>query len=145
MNSNAKPPMDRFRATVHKVITLNRASTIIASYGAGAEPGINPRHPSADFRFRGSVREACEIRVVDYSPVSISSRRMSNKELIDMLTDPVVSERPPWAKVRWIDVSGISWDVLKVLAIKYSACSCRCSLNFIILLAYLIRYTPPCP
>lgn len=126
MNSKAiKSPKDRFRATVHKVITLNRTSTIIASHGAGAEPGINPRHPGPNFRYGASIREPCDIHVVDYSPVSISSRSMNNKDLVDMLGDPTVSQRPAWSKVRWIDVDGISWDVLKALAIKYSACFYR--------------------
>lgn len=100
---------------------MHKTTTVITSYGAGAEPGVNPRHFSADLRYRGRVRETCDIRVVDYSRFSIKSKRMSNQLFVDMMNDPQASERPSWSKVRWIDVGGISWDVLKVLALKYSA------------------------
>lgn len=102
---------------------------MITSFGAGAEPGVNARHFGADWRYRGRVRETCEIRVVDYSRVSMTSKRMSNKQFVDIMSDPQTSERPPWAKVRWIDIGGISWDVLKVLAIKYRA--------FLLMLSFL--------
>ncbi|KAE9404947.1 hypothetical protein BT96DRAFT_1015891 [Gymnopus androsaceus JB14] len=120
MAKETKTPKDRFRAAVHKVIAMHKTTTVITSYGAGAEPGVNPRHFSADLRYRGRVRETCDIRVVDYSRFSIKSKRMSNQLFVDMMNDPQASERPSWSKVRWIDVGGISWDVLKVLALKYN-------------------------
>ncbi|KIK54135.1 hypothetical protein GYMLUDRAFT_48945 [Collybiopsis luxurians FD-317 M1] len=111
-------PRDRLRAAVRKVIALNQTSRVFSYYGAGAEPGVNARHLSSDFRYNGS-REQCQIRVVDYSPVSISSRTLSNDQLINMLSDARTNEKPSWAKIRWIDVGGISWDVIKMLSIKY--------------------------
>jgi hypothetical protein len=46
--TNHARPIDRFRATVHKVIRLRRTSNIIADRGGvGAEPGIDPRRDSA--------------------------------------------------------------------------------------------------
>ncbi|KAJ3726674.1 hypothetical protein C8R42DRAFT_388719 [Lentinula raphanica] len=114
-----KTPKDRFRGIVNKVVAMNRTSKVLASVGPGAEPGVNPHRYSAELRYRGT-RQACEIQIVDYSSVSMHSRRLSNVQMIDMLSgDLQTSERPSWAKVRWIDVGGISWDVLKVLAIKY--------------------------
>ncbi|KAJ3777804.1 hypothetical protein FB446DRAFT_783971 [Lentinula raphanica] len=114
-----KTPKDRFRGIVNKVVAMNRTSKVLASVGPGAEPGVNPHRYSAELRYRGT-RQACEIQIVDYSSVSMHSRRLSNVQMIDMLGgDSQTSERPSWAKVRWIDVGGISWDVLKVLAIKY--------------------------
>ncbi|KAJ4473129.1 hypothetical protein J3R30DRAFT_3514880 [Lentinula aciculospora] len=118
MATQAKVPIHRFRAAVSKVIALNRTSTVFTFYGAGAEPGVDPRHYSAELRYRG-IKQSCEIRIVDYSAVSMKSRSITSTQLIDMFNDPQVSERPSWAKVRWIDVGGISWDVLKALAVKY--------------------------
>ncbi|KAJ3856287.1 hypothetical protein EV368DRAFT_32770 [Lentinula lateritia] len=118
MATATKTPLDHFRAAASKVIAMNRTSTMFTSLGAGAEPGVDPRHHNAELRYRG-IRQTCEIRIVDYSSVSMKSASMSNTQLVDMLNDPQVSERPSWAKVRWIDVGGISWDVLKALAIKY--------------------------
>lgn len=43
-----RTPIDKFRATVRKVIQLHRMSTAIAgSRPIGAEPGIDPRRESA--------------------------------------------------------------------------------------------------
>ncbi|GAW03527.1 magnesium -like protein [Lentinula edodes] len=118
MATATKTPLDQFRVAVSKVIAMNRTSTMFTSLGAGAEPGVDPRHYNAELRYRG-IRQPCEIRIMDYSSVSMKSGSMSNIQLVNMLNDPQVSERPSWAKVRWIDVGGISWDVLKALAIKY--------------------------
>lgn len=59
------------------------------------------------------------IEVVDYSAVRSSFGRMNNATFIDMMNDKAASEREPWVKVRWINIGGISWDVLSALAIKY--------------------------
>jgi hypothetical protein len=28
-------------------------------------------------------------------------------------------QRPQWSTVRWININGMSWDVIKAIAIKY--------------------------
>jgi Mg2+ and Co2+ transporter CorA len=40
-------------------------------------------------------------------------------EFINFLSNPRACEREPWVKVRWINVGGISWDVIRALALKY--------------------------
>ena len=50
-------PLDRFRASVRKVIRLHRTSTVIADRGGiGAEPGIDPRRDSAYLTY-GHIRQ----------------------------------------------------------------------------------------
>jgi hypothetical protein len=50
-------PIDRFRATVRKVIRLHRTSTILADRGGiGAEPGVDPRRDSA-FLSYGHIKQ----------------------------------------------------------------------------------------
>lgn len=44
---------------------------------------------------------------------------MTNRSFIEMMGHEGASEREPWVKVRWINIGGISWDVLSALAIKY--------------------------
>lgn len=44
---------------------------------------------------------------------------MTNRGFIDMLQSDGASTREPWVKVRWINIGGISWDVLSALALKY--------------------------
>lgn len=111
-------PGDRFRSTVRKVIAMRKTSSIISRRGVGAEPGVDPRRASANVAF-GHIRQQCLIEIVDYSSVRSSFGRMSNNEFIRLLADPRASEREPWAKVRWINVGGISWDVISAMALKY--------------------------
>ena len=50
-------PIDRFRASVRKVIHLHRTSTIMSdSGGVGAEPGIDPRRDSAYLTY-GQIKQ----------------------------------------------------------------------------------------
>ncbi|KAG6330165.1 hypothetical protein ID866_8925 [Astraeus odoratus] len=112
-------PINRFRGAVRKVMHLHRASTIISRYGgAGAEPGADPRRSSA-FLHYGHIRENCVITLVDYSSIRSSSGRMTNKEFVSLLNDKQAGQRENWVKVRWINVCGISWDVISALALQY--------------------------
>lgn len=86
--------------------------------GVGAEPGIDPRRESAFMNY-GHIRQKCLIEVVDYSAVRSSFGRMTNTEFVRLISDERASAREPWVKVRWINVGGISWDVISALAIKY--------------------------
>lgn len=110
----------RFRSAVHRVITMRRASTLLSTGRIGAEPGIDPRRASADMH-HGHIYQRCAIEIVDYSVTKCSVGRMTNRELVGMLGSPEASQREPWARVRWINVDGISWDVLRALAIRYGA------------------------
>jgi Mg2+ and Co2+ transporter CorA len=112
------PPIERFKASVRKVIQLHRSASIISRGGVGAEPGIDPRRSSADLTY-GHIHQECVIQIIDYSSVRSSVGKMTNREFVDMLNNPAASEREPWAKIRWINIGGISWDIISALAIKY--------------------------
>lgn len=111
-------PRVRFRAVVRKVMALHRTSSMMARGGVGAEPGADPRRASTFVRY-GHVRQQCLIEVADYSATRSSFGRMSNREFLKFLDDPGAGRREPWVKVRWINVGGVSWDVLSALALKY--------------------------
>jgi len=111
-------PGDRLRATVRKVIALHRTSAIIRRGGLGAEPGVDPRRHSAFATF-GNIRQKCLIDIIDYSSLRCSSGRMTNGEFVEFLKNRNASAPEPWVKVRWINVGGISWDVISALALKY--------------------------
>ena len=115
-------PGDRFRASVKKVMAMRKTSSIIARRGVGAEPGVDPRRASANVAF-GHIRQQCLIEIVDYSTMRSSFGRMSNNEFIKLLADANASEPEPWVKVRWINVGGISWDVISAMALKYGNAS----------------------
>jgi hypothetical protein len=111
-NSIALTPVDRFRAAVRKVIKLHRTASWIA------EPGVDPRRESTSFAY-GHIREKCVIEICDFSAVRSSFGRMTNRTFVDMMNDPTASAKEPWVKVRWINIGGISWDVLGAVGLKY--------------------------
>ncbi|KAI0658336.1 hypothetical protein C8Q70DRAFT_189962 [Cubamyces menziesii] len=111
-------PTERFRSTVRKVMAMRRTSSMMARRGIGAEPGVDPRRASAFLNY-GHIRQQCLIEVNDYSTMRTSFGRMTNAEFIRLLADSNASRREPWVRVRWINVGGISWDVISALALKY--------------------------
>lgn len=124
-SSNKPPEMTskaRFRAAAHKVMAMRHNSTPVILGRVGAEPGVDPRRESEHLAF-GHIRQECSIEVVDYSSVRIRSRQMSNSEFTQFLAEPGTNAREPWAKVRWINVGGISWDVVSSLAMAYGKSS----------------------
>ena len=112
-------PIERFRMSVRKVMHITRTSRCLIGKGPGAEPGVDVRRDSAYLNY-GHIRQSCLIEIADYSSVRSSFGRMTNQEFINFLNSPTASEPEPWVKVRWINVGGISWDVTRALALKYS-------------------------
>jgi hypothetical protein len=109
---------ERFKFNVKKVIQMNRMSTGKFKPGIGAEPGVDPRRESAFLAF-GHIREKCIIEIADYSGVNSSFGRMNNKSFSDLMLDDRACAREPWVKVRWINIGGISWDVISAVAMRY--------------------------
>lgn len=120
-------PKDRLRATVRKVIALHRTSAIIRRGGLGAEPGVDPRRHSAFATF-GNIRQKCIIDIIDYSSLRCSSGRMTNNEFVEFLKNREASAPEPWVKVRWINIGGISWDIISALALKYGTVTPVCKI-----------------
>jgi hypothetical protein len=113
-----RSPKDRFRAAVRMIIAVHRTTSNILAGRVGAEPGVDPRRHSTFAAFK-NVHRKCVIDVIDYSSIRCSIGRMTNSGFIQFLQDNRASVREPWVKVRWINVGGISWDVIGALAIKY--------------------------
>ncbi|TFY82441.1 hypothetical protein EWM64_g1576 [Hericium alpestre] len=112
-------PKERFRQSVRKIIAMRRASAMIGRGNIGAEPGIDVRRSSAYMTY-GHIRQKCVIDLVDYSPLRVSTGRMTNNEFVRYMRNPQASAREPWVRVRWINVGGISWDVVSALALTYN-------------------------
>ena len=111
-------PKGRFRAAVLKVIAVHRTSSTILRGRLGAEPGVDPHRHSTFAAYR-HVYQKCVIDVIDYSSIRCSSGRMTSSGFIQFLQTDQASAREPWVKVRWINIGGISWDVISTLALKY--------------------------
>ncbi|KAK7018173.1 magnesium-like protein [Favolaschia claudopus] len=112
------PPKDLFRAAVRRVIALHRGTRFIATRNAGAEPGVDPRRANADAEY-GEIQQKCIIEVADYSAVRCSLSRMTNQEFVDFMQETSSNPRQPWVKVRWINIGGISYDVIKAMSMVY--------------------------
>jgi Mg2+ and Co2+ transporter CorA len=100
---------------VDNVRALRRLASGSALYtgGVAAEPGLDYRTMDVE-GFNGPT----EVTVIDYS-----SRRCSTPKKMRMFEDFQAFfeyDRPKWSKVRWINVDGLNWPCIKLLASKYN-------------------------
>nr|GAT55268.1 magnesium -like protein [Mycena chlorophos] len=111
-------PVLRFRGVVRKVMAMHRGTNVITARGIGAEPGVDFRRGTAEALY-GGLRQDCVIEVADYSAVRSSFGRMTNREFVNFMSDPAASAPDSWVKVRWINIGGLSYDVIKAVSLKY--------------------------
>lgn len=117
------------KSSVKSLRRRGRAETVI--YGAaemgratgwapGQEPGIDTSDPPPYSQGDAFVVEStnydqlsqrCEITVVDYGNDGMSTIDLDNDNLAEFL------QKTPedWSDVRWINVNGLSWDVIRIL------------------------------
>lgn len=87
------------------------------SWRPGQEPGIDVSAPPEGAFGRQSLaalHAQCDITVVDFSQEDMRMYHYDNDSLCHFLDKP----RPDWAPCRWINVNGLSWDVIQMLG-KY--------------------------
>lgn len=77
----------------------------------GAEPGVDPYKTDGGRASLPKLSAACEITIVDFSQDDIEVSGLANDDLGPFLQKP----QPDWAKCRWINVNGLSWDVIATL------------------------------
>ncbi|KAG8902592.1 hypothetical protein FRB99_004332 [Tulasnella sp. 403] len=108
-------PLERFRRAGHQVIQMNRLRRAML---AGDDQGMDVRRPSILTRALSfDVRqEKCIVDVIDYTQLHEKSYRIANAELPSFLAE---SRRPSAKHVRWINVAGLSYDVVSTLALEY--------------------------
>ncbi|KAG8870555.1 hypothetical protein FRB98_001551, partial [Tulasnella sp. 332] len=118
-------PNSRFKSIVLKVIALNRMRLL-----SDEEPGVQDPSSDAAAAVYGHIKEKCSISVVDFGPTFANFVDLSTGgaealgEYIkikppDQNAYGPGAERPLWSKVRWINIGGVSWDVIKCLALRY--------------------------
>ncbi|KAJ6184286.1 hypothetical protein N7519_005587 [Penicillium mononematosum] len=83
----------------------------------GTEPGIDPTKPLPPYtsewasNIPADLQRRCQITVVDFSQHEMRQYELDN----DTLEQFLEREREPWVQCRWINVNGLSWDVIKIL------------------------------
>ncbi|CAE6424399.1 unnamed protein product [Rhizoctonia solani] len=118
INPNDKP-IDKFRTAVRLVAKMHRAQVALKDLGFGM--GGQDHQGSSLQEMYGHLNSVCKVHVWDYGPTKANPRLFENKyEFIHWLGEGEGGDkRPLWSKVRWINVSGLSWDVLQALHHRY--------------------------
>ncbi|EXJ78475.1 hypothetical protein A1O1_08875 [Capronia coronata CBS 617.96] len=87
-------------------------------WAPGLEPGIDTSKPAPPYSEgpqeplpHESLKQRCEITVVDFSSDQVSTYDLDNDNIEEFLQ----AAPAPWADVRWINVNGLSWDVIRLL------------------------------
>lgn len=80
----------------------------------GSEPGYDPTLPDGGHASMPMLSAPCTITVVDFSLDDMVKRHFDNQAFIDFLEQP----QEPWVKCRWINVNGLSWDVIQAVGNK---------------------------
>jgi Mg2+ and Co2+ transporter CorA len=127
-----RTPTIQSRGTTKSLRKRGRADSMAIPYGAtemgrtsgwepGQEPGIDTSDPAPPYSHGNTtgggsssheqVNQPCEITVVDYSQDQIEISDLDNGNLEEFLNRP----KEDWPIVRWINVNGLSWDVIRLL------------------------------
>ena len=85
----------------------------------GLEPGVDPSDPAPHYNHSSRLDELhaealnthCEITIVDFSQDNMEMHEIDNDELQDFLSKP----KGEWVTCRWININGLSWDVIRIL------------------------------
>jgi hypothetical protein len=80
--------------------------------GVAAEPGLDYRHMDVE-----GFDVMAEVTVTDYCAERCFVRKMTFYSEIDEFFE---HDRPEWSKVRWINVDGLNWDCIRLLATKFN-------------------------
>ncbi|KAM0748844.1 hypothetical protein T439DRAFT_327347 [Meredithblackwellia eburnea MCA 4105] len=95
----------------HRVINHSQKQGWDLLSGKTREPGIDPRWVEMPDLKRNVV-----VQGVDLSREDARYHVLTNDEVAGFLAKP----RPEWAKVRWLHVNGLSWDVIKPISLHYN-------------------------
>lgn len=101
-------------ATVKTFQSTKTAAAARPQWGPGQEPGLDPSKPNGGRNQSPMLHEVCQITVVDFSEDDMEMHDFDNEGLINFIQKPQES----WIKCRWINVNGLSWDVIQALG-KY--------------------------
>ncbi|EPE06926.1 hypothetical protein F503_03353 [Ophiostoma piceae UAMH 11346] len=77
----------------------------------GSEPGIDTSKPDGGRETLAQLKAPSDITVVDFSQAQMSTTTLNNATLADFLAKP----KAAGIKCRWINVNGLSWDVIQML------------------------------
>jgi hypothetical protein len=114
-NQNAAPILKRRQTRSSTIQTFRAidAYPIRPNWHPGQEPGLDPSKPNGGRAQEPTLHTECEITVADYSEDDMVMHYLDNNTLPDWLEKH--GKREEWVKCRWINVNGLSWDVIQAL------------------------------
>ncbi|KAF9877873.1 magnesium and cobalt transporter CorA [Colletotrichum karsti] len=74
----------------------------------GSEPGFDPNKSDGGHASMPALQADCDISVIDFSQGQMVKHKFGNEGFIDFVKRP----QEPWVKCRWININGLSWDVI---------------------------------
>jgi hypothetical protein len=80
----------------------------------GSEPGFDPTKADGGHASMPTLIAPCEISVIDFCHNNVVKQHFENETFIDFLDKP----KPKWANCRWININGLSWDVIQAVGNK---------------------------
>lgn len=86
-----------------------------AGWHPGAEPGVDTSKPDGGHSSMQGLHSECQITIVDFSQDDFAIHELDNAAMIEFIQKP----QPEWVKCRWINVNGISWDVIRALGSEF--------------------------
>ncbi|KKA27418.1 hypothetical protein TD95_002026 [Thielaviopsis punctulata] len=105
------PALRRRAATFRTVSDYDEFEMRQPGWEPGAEPGFDPSKPDGGHASMPTLSALCVITVVDFSQERIERQVFQNDAFIRFLKEP----QPKWSKCRWINVNGLSWDVIQAV------------------------------
>jgi hypothetical protein len=111
-SSNVAPLLKR-RQTRASTFRAVDTYSIRPGWRAGQEPGLDPSKPDGGRSRQPTLHADCDITVVDYSEDDMVMYHLNNATLPEWLEKR--GKKGDWVKCRWIDVNGLSWDVIQAL------------------------------
>ncbi|KIX08538.1 uncharacterized protein Z518_03194 [Rhinocladiella mackenziei CBS 650.93] len=117
--STMKSLRRRGRADTTNIIYGSAEMGRTTGWAPGQEPGIDTSDPAPPYSQSAGgdsihyeqLSQRCEITVVDFGNDAMSTTDLDNDNIGEFLLKPP----DPWSDVRWINVNGLSWDVIRLL------------------------------
>ncbi|KAJ3225976.1 hypothetical protein HK099_005801 [Clydaea vesicula] len=107
------PKHSKFKKAAHKVMRIKRVTKLDRNLLLGNSSGVDLKLPPS---YISEIFTLTNISVIDYDQESYKYTALENETLAKFLQ----KERPAFSKVRWINVQGISFDVIKILGEFYN-------------------------
>ncbi|KAJ3203236.1 hypothetical protein HK099_001570, partial [Clydaea vesicula] len=107
--SSSNNALNKFKTAAKKIIAVKRVQTGQShKTRIGVAPGVDLQTPPQEIE---EIHVLTNISVIDYDQEHCTETNLQN----DTLPAFLKLERPSYSKVRWINVQGISFDVIKIL------------------------------